>query len=366
MKATVNQKDLLKIINIAQKATSQRTTMPILEGILFEFSKDVLTLKSTNLNNSIITEMSIKADEEFSFVLNANIISNIIRKLPDTEIEFEKKGNLIEINYLNSKMNLSYQESSEYPDVEILKTETAFSIDAHLMKESIRQTQFAAAKNDAKQILNGILMELKDDFINFVALDGYRIAVKKIPYEIRENIKAVVHADTFNLLNSIIDEDDLIEINIGETEISFKLNNTILTGRLIEGNFINYKDIIKNAATTVVKLNREEFLECIERASLMAKEQNTNLIKIKIEDDYMHISSNSEIGNIHEVLSIEKFKENLIIAFNGSYLSDVLKVLNVDRISMDFESETSPCIIKPEDDNLNFTYMLLPVKLSSY
>ena len=234
------------------------------------------------------------------------------------------------------------------------------------MKESIRQTQFAAAKNDAKQILNGILMELKDDFINFVALDGYRIAVKKIPYEIRENIKAVVHADTFNLLNSIIDEDDLIEINIGETEISFKLNNTILTGRLIEGNFINYKDIIKNAATTVVKLNREEFLECIERASLMAKEQNTNLIKIKIEDDYMHISSNSEIGNIHEVLSIEKFKENLIIAFNGSYLSDVLKVLNVDRISMDFESETSPCIIKPEDDNLNFTYMLLPVKLSSY
>lgn len=206
-------------------------------------------------------------------------------------------------------------------------------------------------------------MKSRTKKLNLVALDGYRLALKSEYLNTENIINAVIPEKTLSEVSKILEDNDKnVNITFTPNHILFNLDNTKIISRLLEGEFIKYNSIIPDEFNLQVTAKREELLSCIERASLMAKDSNTNLIKLEIEENNMIITSNSQLGMVREELNILLQGDTLKIAFNSKYLIDVLKIMDEEEIIMKFSSSVSPCVIKNKDKD-NCTYLVLPVRL---
>ncbi len=365
MKLNIDQRQLSKAIGIVQKGISSKTTLPILSGILLKAKDNTLTLTGTDLEIGIETTLDCVVEREGNIVMTSRIFGDIIKKLPDlpVEIEVDDKQN-IHIKCGMSKFNIQGQTSEEYPRLAEIDNEKYFKIPKDLFKNMIRQTIFATAQDETRPILTGALLEITDGKISLVALDGYRLALKSAPVDYAEDVKVVVPSKTLNELNKILEDDDSdVKITCTENHIIFMLNKTIITSRLLEGQFLNYNDIIRNDYKSRVTVNTQDIKDSIERASLLAREGKNNLVKLEVSDYKLVITSNSEIGDVYEEIKIDLEGEDIEIAFNSKYILDGIRVIDSEEITMDFVSSVNPCIIKPIDDE-NYTYLILPVRLS--
>mgnify|MGYP000385941679 CR=1 FL=1 len=364
MKIQVNQKTLSSHIGIVQKGISSRTTLQILDGILMEAYEDKLKLTSTDLEIGIESYLDCNIIEEGSIVINARIFGDIVRKLPESPISIEVKDNNINIKCEDSEFNILGNNSNEYPELPSIRDESSFTIPKDLFKSAIRQTVFATAQDETRPILTGVLLEIDNGIGSFVALDGYRLSLRSIPVDCSENIKIVIPGRVLNELSKILDdEEENITISTAPGNVIFNLGDTIVSSRLLEGQFLNYKDIIRQEHKTSVIVDRKSFQDSLERASLLAKEEKANLIRLNIKDNLVFIKSNTEIGNVNERISSEKKGDNINIAFNSKYLLDGIKVIDSEKIELLFMGSLNPCIIKPVDD-IEYTYLVLPVRLA--
>ena len=207
-------------------------------------------------------------------------------------------------------------------------------------------------------------MEIKDGIGSFVALDGYRLALRSIPINIDEEVKIVIPARALNELNKILDEnDEELTITIAPGHVIFNMGETSLSSRLLEGQFLNYNDIIRKDHKTNIIVDRKDFQDSLERASLLANEQKANLVKLNVLEDQLIIKSNSEIGDVNEQIVSKHQGEVLNIAFNSKYILDGIKVIDSEEVELYFMGSLNPCIIKPIGDE-NYTYLVLPVRLA--
>ena len=365
MRLKIDQKQLSQSIGIVQKGISSKTTLPILSGIYLKAENNTLTLTGTDLEIGIETTIDAEVLTEGNVVVTSRIFGDIIKKLPDlpVEIEVDEKQN-INIKCGRSKFNIQGQTSEEYPRLAEVDREKCFHMPKDLLKNMIRQTIFATAQDETRPILTGALLEIVDSKISLVALDGYRLALKSASVDYSEDISVVIPSKTLNEVNKILEDDDSdIKIVSTDSHIIFILNKTIITSRLLEGQFLNYKDIIRNEYTSRVTVNTAAIKDSIERASLLAREGKNNLVKLQISDEKLVITSNSEIGDVYEEIPINLEGEDIEIAFNSKYILDGIKIIDSEEITMDLVSSVNPCIIKPEDDE-NYTYLILPVRLS--
>lgn len=365
MKLNIDQRQLSKAIGIVQKGISSKTTLPILSGILLKAKDNTLTLTGTDLEIGIETALDCSVEKEGNIVMTSRIFGDIIKKLPDlpVEIEVDEKQN-IHIKCGMSKFNIQGQTSEEYPRLSDIDNKKYFKIPKDLFKNMIRQTIFATAQDETRPILTGALLEISDGKISLVALDGYRLALKSAPVDYSEDVKVVVPSKTLNELNKILEDDDSdVKVSCTDSHIIFMLNKTIITSRLLEGQFLNYNDIIRNDYKSRVRVKTQDVKDSIERASLLAREGKNNLVKLEISDYKLVITSNSEIGDVYEEIPIDLEGEDIEIAFNSKYILDGIRVIDSEEITMDFVSSVNPCIIKPLDDE-NYTYLILPVRLS--
>jgi DNA polymerase-3 subunit beta len=229
----------------------------------------------------------------------------------------------------------------------------------------IKQTSFSASIDESRGIITGVLIEFSKDSINMVALDGFRMAIRteKINNDIDKKI--IIPSRILNEIYKIIidQEEKNINILLNEKNIIIEIENTVITSRLMEGDFINYKEIIPKNYTCKIKLNKNDLYNSIERASLLAREGKNNLIKIKIEDKKMIITSRSEEGAVHEEVYIEKEGDELEIGFNSKYILDILRNIEDEEIYFEFISNISPCLVRPLD-GFKYEYLLLPVRIS--
>lgn len=365
MKINISQKDLSKAINTVQKGVSSKTTLPILSGILLKAEENILTLTGTDLEIGIETSIECSIVEEGSIVIASKIFGDIVRKLPDLPIELEvDENNNIHIVCGTSKFNILGQPSIEYPQLEKVQDDNYFNISKDLLKNMIRQTIFATAQDETRPIFTGALLEIENKKTSLVALDGYRLALKNASIDFDKDMKVIIPSKTLNEVNKILEDDDSdVKVYCTENHIIFKLNNTIITSRLLEGQFLNYRDIIRNEYKSRVIVDTKSIQDSIERASLLAREGKNNLIKLEIQDDTLVITSNSEIGNVYEQIPIQLEGDDIEIAFNSKYILDGLRAIDSEEITMDLVSSVNPCIIKPRDDE-NYTYLILPVRLS--
>ena len=366
MKIKINQNELNKALNIVQKAVSSRTTLPILSGVLIEASDNKLILTATDLELGIKTYSECEVIEEGSIVVHARLLGDFIRKLPSNSmVSIETfSNNNIEIKCLNSEFNVLGNSSSEYPDNTFDNDGKVFEIKSESLKDLVKYTCFAAAQENIKPIFTGCLIEIKDKICTFVALDGFRMAIKKENIEYDGELSAVVPSKTLMEILRILEEDDNNTIvTMSESHISFKIENTTIISNLLDGKFLDYEGILKDDYKTVIKIDNFNFKNSIERASLLAKDDKNNLIILDIKDDNMQINSASEYGNVEEVNSIEKEGEDIKIGFNSKYMLDVLKVIDNQYITMNLIGKNNPCFIK-ELGNENYIYMILPVRIS--
>lgn len=364
MKFKINQKDLAKHISIAQKGISSRTTLQILDGILIEAKNGRLKLTGTDLEISIETYVDCEVEKEGSIVVNSRIFGDIIRKFPDAPIYINVDNNNINVKCENSEFNILGNSAKDYPSLPIVLEQDLFKLPKDLFKNAIKQTVFATTQDETRPSLTGVLLEITDGNISFVALDGYRLALRKLPIKSDLEIKIIIPGRALNELNKILEENEE-DINIAAApgHVIFNIGDTIVYSRLLEGQFFNYKEIIRKDHKTSVVVNRKVFQDSLERASLLAKEEKANLVKLSVMKDQILIKSNSEIGNVNEVITTEIDGEDINIAFNSRYILEGIKVIDLEEIKLNFMGSLNPCIIKAIQDE-NYTYLVLPVRLA--
>jgi DNA polymerase-3 subunit beta len=364
LKIRVNQSILANHINIVQRGISSKSTLPILEGILLETFNGKLKLTSTDLEIGIETYLDCNIVEEGSIVINSKIFGDIIRKLPNSIVNIEVKDNNVNIKCESSEFNILGNNPDEYPPIHKEIDINTFKIPKDLFKNAIKRTVFATAKDDTRPILTGVLLEITGNKCSFVSLDGYRLALYNMYVNVDNDIKVIIPGRVLEELNKILEDDEEeILISTSPGHIIFNLGDTIVTSRLLEGLFLNYKDIIREEHNTKIVVNRRNFQDSLERASLLAKEEKANLVKLNIFDNQVVVKSNTEIGNVYEKISSRQEGDNVNIAFNSKYLLDGIKVIDSEEIELSFMGSLNPCIIKPVDDD-NYTYLVLPVRLA--
>ncbi|MBP1744273.1 MAG: polymerase subunit beta [Firmicutes bacterium] len=347
-----------------QKAVTGKSTMPILGGILIKAYDGEILFTGSDLDLSIEKKISSEVIEPGTVVIDAKLFGEIIRKLPSDIIEIKTiDSNSIQISCQKSKFKLIHMNSDEFPELPHISENMIFSIPQRILKNMIKGTIFATAADDSRPILTGVLFEIKDKRLNLVALDGYRLALRSENLDTENVINAVIPGKTLSEVSKILDDSDRsVNITFTPNNILFHLNQTKITSRLLDGEFIKYTSIIPSEYSLKVTAKRLELLDCIERAALMGKEGNTNLVKLDIEEESLVITSNSQLGTVREELNIILQGQPLQIAFNSKYLIDVLRIMEEEEVIMELTSSVSPCIIKNSGQD-NCTYLVLPVRL---
>lgn len=370
MKFTCSQHTLSKALNTVSKAVSNRTTLPVLKGILLEASSDgTLTMTASDLEISIQKKIETNVETAGSAVVISKLFGDIIRKLPNEDIIIEKTTeNSIQIKTNSSEFTVINLPVDEFPKIgEKEEDNDTLVFDRDIFKDMVKKTSFAASIDESKGILVGILTEISEENVNMVALDGFRLALASEKMNSENENKFIISAKIMNEISKIIsdDEDESdIKISLGDKKASFRIGTTEVILRLMEGQFIKYRDIIPSDSTINVRIGRSILLESIERASLLAKEGKNNLIKMNIKNNLLTITSRSEEGNVKEEIIMEKTGGDLEIGFNSKFVIDVLKVIDDEEISMNFKTGTSPCVVRPVEGN-KYEYLILPVRIPS-
>jgi len=364
MKLICEKNKLQDAISTSQKAITGKSTMPVLEGLYIEAVNNVLTFIGSDIDLSIETKTQAEVIEPGKIVVDNRIFGEIIRKLPNDKVIIETiDGNIIQISCQKSVFNLVHMNADEYPSVPNINENIVFSINQSILKNMIKGTIFATAQDETRPILQGVLFEVNNKNLNLVALDGYRLAVKSQVIDTDNSINVVIPGKTLSEVSKILEEnEEKVNITFTENHILFNLGETKIISRLLEGEFIKYSSLLPQEHKLLVTVNRQELLNGIERASLMAKDGNSNLIKLNIEEDNMVITSNSQLGKVREEVSINLQGESLQIAFNSKYLLDVLKIMEDDEVLLELSSSVTPCVIKNKEID-NCKYLVLPVRL---
>jgi DNA polymerase-3 subunit beta len=350
-------------INTVQRAASTKTTYPILEGILIKAVDNKVILTATDLDFGIETYIEANVHQTGATVLNSKLFGEFIRKLPNDTITFKMEDNNVYITCKNSEFVIIGNNPDEFPKLPAINENAMYEISQDVLRNMIRQTIFAIAQDETRPVLTGVLFEVKDNVLSFVALDGYRLSLKKYNMDNSTNISAVIPGKTLNEISKILEPtDETVKITFTPNHILFNLGNTRIISRLLEGEFINYRQIIPDEYRLRVRVNTNELSNSIERASLLAREGKTNLIKFEIKDEKMIITSNSQMGKVYEEVNIFLEGEGIKIAFNSKYFLDVLRIIDSEEIYLEFSSSVSPCIVKKVDDD-DFIYLVLPVRL---
>lgn len=366
MKLVCDGLDLSDALLKVSKGTSSKSTTPILEGIKLTAEEDHLTLSATDLEISI--EKTIRADVkiEGETVVPGKLFSEYVKKLSNEQIELSLDENgILTIKYTDSIGKIQCFNANEFPHIKQLEYADSFIMTQRDLKALINKSIFSVAVEDSRPILKGCKLEVENNEIHAVALDGYRIAVVKKPVgRTTANFSIIVPARSLNEISKLLeDSENNVQVFIQKNHLMINLNNTKITTRLLDGDFVNYKQIIPTNFNTTVILNKAQLEDALERASLLSRVDKNNLVRFDITEKVMVLSSKSEIGDIKENITIALKGNDLSIAFNARYFTEALRVTTDEFLKLSFKSAIAPCIITSNDTE-EFLYLIAPVRIS--
>ena len=369
MKFICEREKLLKAINSVVKGVASKTTMPILEGILIQTNDNEIKLTTYDLEIGIEYIIESTIEEQGSTVVNALMFSEIIRKLPDTEISITlNENNLLVIECEGSLYKLATMNPEEFPELPKINIENSIELDQKMLKSMVRKTIFAVSMEENRPVFTGCLFEIVNNKINVVAVDGFRLAWSSSFLEKQSNdFKAVIPGKTLNEVNKIVtDSFEPIKIGVSKNQALFQMENCKIVTRLLDGEFLNYSSVIPKNWETRIRVNRRDLQECFERISLIsasiAEKEKKYPVKTKIEVGKITISCTNQTGDAKEELYLETQGKELEAGFNPKYFLDALKVIEDEEIFIDFGTSVSPSVIRPIE-NEDYTYMILPIRM---
>lgn len=367
MKLVCSKSSLLSGVQTVSKAVPNKTTMSILECILVDATKGVITLTANDMELGIETTIEGNIVEKGIIALDAKIFLEIVRKLPDSDILIETDSSYkTTITCEKAKFNIIGKSGDDFSYLPVIEKEESILISQFTLKEVVRQTIFSISDNDNNKLMTGELFDINGDELKVVSLDGHRISIRKI--QLKNNYepkKVVVPGKTLNEISKILsgDADKDVTISFTSKHIVFEFDNTTVVSRLIEGEYFKIDQMLSSDYETKVKINKKEFLNCIDRATLLVKEGDKKPIIINITDGNMELKINSIVGSMNEDIDIEKSGKDLMIGFNPKFLIDALRVIDDEEVELYMVNPKAPCFIKNPEES--YIYLILPVNFTT-
>ena len=369
MKIVCYKDKIMKALNSVVKGVASKTTMPILEGILIQSNDNEIKLTTYDLEIGIEYVMECNVIEQGSTVVNAIMFSEIIRKLPDTEIKIElNSNNLLEIECEGSLYKLATMNPDEFPELPKIEIENSIEIDQNLLKNMIRKTIFAVSTEESRPIFTGCLFEIENNKLSLVAVDGFRLALRTIFLTKQSNnFRAVIPGKTLVELNKIINDSyEPIKIGVSKNQALFEMDNCKIVTRILDGEFLNYKNVIPNNWETRIRVNKNNIQNSFERISLISsssvEKEKKYPVKVQVDIGKITILCTNQTGDAKEELYVSTEGKNLEAGFNPKYFLDSLKAIDDEEIYIEFGSNISPCLIKSVENN-DYVYVILPIRL---
>lgn len=370
MKFTIEKNILLENLNNVTKAISIKNVIPVLNGIKFELNKEGLYLTASNTDltiKSFIKREKIKnVEQEGSIVIQSKYINEIIRKLPDDNIDIDVIDSLkVLIKSKNSQFNLNCLKVEDYPQIKLEYQKDPIIIKGNLFKSIIKQTVFAISTQESRPLLTGINFKIMGNVMEITATDSYRLAKKTVtlPEFTKDEINITIPGNNISELDKIICDDEPVEMHIFSNKILFIYKNITFQSNLLSGTYPNTNNLIPDNFAINFKTNYIDFYSAIDRASLLTQNKEKNIVKMETNKDELVVSSYaSEIGRVEEKISIEKKESaDLSISFSAKYMMDALKTLDDNEIIVLLNSEIKPIVLKSAKDD-TLIQLILPIK----
>ena len=367
MKLICSKASLLKGVSIVSKAVPSRTTMPILNCILIDASANEIKLTANDMELGIETVIEGEIVERGIIALDAKFFSEIVRKLPDNDVVIESDDTFqTTITCEKAKFNIVGKSGEDFSYLPYIEKNESISISQFTLKDVVRQTIFSIADNDTNKLMTGELFEINENRLRVVSLDGHRISIRNI--ELKESyspLKVVVPGKTLQEISKILtgEAEDMVDIFFADNHILFEFDETKVVSRLIEGEYFHIDQMLSSDYDTKVKINKREFLSCIDRATLLIREGDKKPIILNIQDGSLQLKINSFVGSMNEEIEIEKEGKDLLIGFNPKFFIDALRVIDDEEVTLYMVNPKAPCFIK--DDAETYVYLILPVNFNA-
>ena len=364
MKFSCSKQKLNEAVLNVQRAVSQKSTMPALEGILIRTINGKLVLTGYDLEIGITTSIDAMIYEDGGVVASARLFSEIIRRMPEEQIEIETDSKLtIYITSGKSDYKIIGLPDKDFPELPSVTAGESMTIKGDTLKSMIRQTIYAISDKDIKPAHKGSLFEIESKSLKIVSVDGYRLAVRKEPIDFEGDKKFIVPGKSLAEVEKLItDNTSEVTINVGSRHIIFKIDEYSIITRLIEDEFMNYKSAIPTAHSTEIKVNTRKFINTIDRMSLLLNERMKNPIRCSIDSSLIKTSCNTPLGQAYDELDAEITGEDLEIGFDNRYMMDALKNTDTDEVKIHMNGPLSPIVIMPGEGD-SFIFLVLPVRL---
>ena len=367
MKIICSKANLVKGVSIVSKAVPSRTTMPILECILIDASANEIKLTANDMELGIETVIEGEIIERGIIALDAKFFSEIVRKLPDNEVVIESDDSFQTIiTCEKAKFTIAGKSGEDFSYLPYIEKNESISISQFTLKDVVRQTIFSIADNDTNKLMTGELFEINENRLRVVSLDGHRISIRNI--ELKENyspLNVVVTGKTLKEISKILtgEAEDMVDIYFADNHILFEFDQTKVVSRLIEGEYFHIDQMLSSDYDTKVKVNKREFLSCIDRATLLIREGDKKPIILNIQDGSLQLKINSFAGSMNEELEIDKEGKDLLIGFNPRFFIDALRAIDEEEVTLYMVNPKAPCFIK--DDAGTYVYLILPVNFNA-
>ena len=350
-----------------QRAVSTKTSIPAVEGILIKALGSELIITGYDLDIGINTSITAAVEESGAIILNARVLCEILRRIPNDTIRIEcDDRNLAVIRSGEIKYEIMGISADEYPELPTVKGGFPVIINQKLLREMVHQTIFAVASSDSKVVYTGIKFELTENEIKLVAVDGFRMAIRKVAIDYHgEDMTFIVPAKTLSEVVKLACSDDdeaYVSLGIGKRHILFECEGYSVVSRLLEGEFLNYKAAIPVTVSTTVRINARSLIDSVERTSLIITDKTKSLVSCIFDDGFIKINSVTSLGTANDRIPATVDGNKVEIGFNNRYLLDALKACDTDEVRIELNGAISPILILPPEGD-SFTFLVLPVRL---
>ena len=369
MKFICYKDKIIKALNSVVKGVASKTTKPILEGILIQTNDKEIKLTTYDLELGIEYTMECDVKEQGSTVVNAMMFTEIIRKLPDSEININiNENNLLTIECEGALYKLATMNPDEFPELPKIEIENSIELEQSALKNMIKKTIFAVSTEENRPIFTGCLFEIKNNKLNIVAIDGFRLALRTINLPVQVNdFKAVIPAKSLNEVNKILEDSfEPVKIGVSKNQAVFEMENCKIVTRILDGEFLNYAFVIPENWQTRIRVEKNSLQNSFERISLISsssmEKEKKYPVKVTIDIGKLTILCTNQTGDAKEEVFISTEGKNLEVGFNPKYFLDSLKAIDEEEIFVEFGTNVSPCLIKSVENN-DYVYMILPIRL---
>lgn len=368
MKFSCEKALLQAAISTTSRAVSPKSSIPALEGILLEAGSD-LRLTGYNLETGIRTIVPADIREEGTLVLGARLFGEIVRKLPDDIVTFQSENYMVNIKCGMSEFNILGTDPEEFPELPTVEYQNSLILPQSRLKAMISQTLFAVSDNESRPIHTGSLFEVDSEGLTIVSVDGYRLALRHESIDKKggaETFSFVVPGAALSEVEKICsDVDEPASVTQGARHVMFKVGDTMLVSRRLEGEFLAYRQAIPRNNTIHVEGDTRALLSSIDRVSLIISDKLKSPLRCVFDSNLLKISTKTAIGDAYDECPLSGDGGGLEIGFNNKYLMDALKAAPADKVRLELTTGVSPCVILPTEGEENFLYMVLPVRLKA-